>query len=283
MSGRRGTTALALAGIILALLLGAVVLAATLFRAPLEPTAKDVVVKMGESMKRGVKATIYRGLLGFSLNAWLTLHDLYGYGENVNYMVGVGWDNNVNYESTNTINVRPCICKKTESLGLPPTFERLNATYKKIILHTSSGGVVEAEYRPSTPPIDEVYPCMIDAPESRVYTVVVKVWLVDCRGQENACGGCNCYSYKFICEKPFCDPSDPPRGDPELGASLQTYGILELSAQKQFRYQNKDYVFDGWFIEMVPPKQGSGWYYNTTLRLFVDDRYHIKLVYKQVC
>ncbi|MEM0261305.1 MAG: hypothetical protein QXN17_01460 [Nitrososphaerota archaeon] len=280
---RSGTTAIALVAVALALLIGAVILASTLSRTALEPTAKEVIVKEGEFTRRGIRATISKGLLGYSLNTWLTIHDLYGYGESIDYLIGVDWNDRVSYELNTIIDVKPCMIKKTEGLGFPPTFEKLNATYKKIIIHTKSGGVAEVEYRPSPPTIDEIYPCTIDQPQSKVYTIVVKVWLVDCKGHENACGGCDCYSYDYLCEKPFCNPSGPPHGNYSQGVPHQPYGILQLTAQKEITYKNKKYVFQGWLIELVPPKEGSEWYYDTTLRLFVDDRYHIKLVYREVC
>ena len=276
---RAGSTSIAIIALTLMILLGAVLLASYVRRMGLETSSMERVKEAGEISKTGLKVIVWRGLIGVSPTAWMIIHDLYGYGATVDRILGIDVNGTVLYDSNQqSISINRCRAVKALSLQLPKSFIDLNKTYSKIVVHAGGGAVVEAEFR--QPLIEEVYPCEIEPPEHRVYIVNVKVWLIDCDGRENACGGCDCIRHEKKCMKNLCNESGPPQGGGE-GVPVEPYTVLKLTAEHEITVQGTKYVFQGWMIEYIPGREGGEFYTQNPIELFVDDQYHVKALYKQ--
>jgi hypothetical protein len=279
---RSGITSIAVAALIVMILAGVLLLAYMARAGGHDRALIQKVEEVGRASKAGLKVIVWRGLVGNSPTAWIIIHDLYGFGTTVDYILGADWRDNVAYQSPQlNMAVKGCKAIRASSIGLPATFTALNSSYQRIIIHSAEGVVVEAEYRKPLP--EEVYPCGVEPPQGAVYTVNIIVWLTDCNGQENACGQglCdNAVEVKKTCAKPLCKPGTPPGGGG--GVPVEPYATLTLKAQPTISVQGKSYELYGWRVEYAPPKQGSELYKDNPLQLFVDDHMFAKALYREV-
>jgi len=277
----KGITSIAVAALIVAVLVGALLLAYVARAGGYDRSLIQRVEEAGRAAKAGIKVIVWRGLAGNSPTAWIIIHDLYGFGTAVDYILGIDSEGGVAYQSSQlNIAVKGCKAIRASSIGLPATFTALNSSYPRLVIHSTDGVVVDAEYRRPLP--EEVYPCEVEPPQGAVYPVNVKVWLMDCEGNEHACGQGLCddvIEVKKTCAKPLCKPG-PPGGE---GVPVEPYATLTLKAQPMITVQGKDYVFHGWLVQLIPPKQGSELYRDNPLQLFVDGHMHVKALYMEVC
>jgi hypothetical protein len=278
---RSGATSIAVAALILMILFGALVLAWYARGGGYDRPLVQRVEEAGRLSKAGLKVIVWKGLAGLSPTAWIVIHDLYGYGATVDYVLATDSNGTVKYQSQPmTVSIKGCKAVRASSLGLPRMFKALNESYPRIIVHSTDGVVVDAEYREPLP--EEVYPCEVEPPEHAVYALNVVVWLIDCDGQENACGGCNCVGMEKKCAKPLCKPGPPPGGG-SGEVPVDPYSTVTLTAEPTINVHGKSYVFQGWLVEYTPPKWGSELFKDNPLQLFVDSHFHVKALYKQVC
>jgi hypothetical protein len=282
---RSGITSIAVAALIVVILAGVLLLAYIARAGGHDRALIQKVEEVGRASKAGVKVIAWRGLIGNSPNAWIIIHDLYGFGTTIDYILGADSKGNVAYQSSQlNIAVKGCRAVRASSIGLPATFTSLNNSYPRLIIHSTDGVVVEAEYRKPLP--EEVYPCQVEPPQGAVYPVNIKVWLRGCDGKENACGQglCdNAVEMKKTCAKPLCNPGSPPGGGQgDQGVPVEPYSVLTLKAKPTITVQGRDYMFYGWLVELTPPKQGSELYRDNPLQLFVDDNMQVKAIYVEV-
>ena len=283
---RKGIASIAVAALIVTILAGALLLAYIARAGGYDRTLIQRVEETGRAFKAGLKVIAWRGLVGLSPTAWIIIHDLYGFGTVVDYILGADSRGNVAYQSPRlNMGVKGCKAIRASSIGLPTTFTALNDSYPRLIFHSTDGVVVDAEYRRSLP--EEAYPCEVEPPQGAVYTVNIMIVLVDCEGKENVCGKGLCDNVCEMekkCAKPLCKkgPPGPPPGVP-AETPVEPYATLTLKAKPAITVHGKDYVFHGWLVELIPPKQGSELYSDNPLQLFVDDHMHVKALYWEVC